>query len=102
MPEPACRGPASGACHLLFAIILSCALIRTFGPNGAFSAAECRWIAEAAVALGPWPLIGPVGMREGLVVDDIVVRSPSAFQAWMSRDLPISATNGSICELRSI
>ncbi len=85
---PACRnpragasmpGPASGACHLLFAIILSCALIRTFGPNGAFSAAECGWIAEAAVALGPWPLIGPVGMGEGLVVDDIVVSSPSAF-----------------------
>jgi hypothetical protein len=52
VPEPACRGLASGACHLLFAIILSCALIRTIGPNGAISAAECRWIAEAAVAFG--------------------------------------------------
>ena len=99
---PASRGLHAGACHLVFAIILSCALIRTIGPNGAFSAAACRSIAEAGVALGPWPVIGPVGMREGLVVDDIVVSSPSAFQAWMSRGLPISATNGSICELRSI
>jgi hypothetical protein len=94
---PARRGLHAGACHLVFAIILSCALIRTIGPNGAFSAAACRSIAEVAVALGPRPVIGPVGMREGLVVDDIVT-SPSTFEAWMSRGLPISATNGSICE----